>query len=69
MHIVNIIIILKLSSLTRVSMKMHFKKMLPKSVRPRDASTMEDVMMLFFGNLSREEFLECYIAHFNAALA
>lgn len=34
-----------------------------------DSATMEDVVMLFYGNLSREEFLEYYIARFNAALA
>lgn len=34
-----------------------------------DNATMEDVMMLFLANSSREEFLEYYITHFKAALA
>jgi len=34
-----------------------------------DNSTMEEVMMLFLANSSREEFLEYYIPAFEAALA
>lgn len=34
-----------------------------------DNATMEDVMMLFLANSSREEFLEYYITRFTAALA
>ena len=32
-------------------------------------ATMEDMLMVFTHNSSREEFLECYIEHFNTALA
>lgn len=34
-----------------------------------DTATMEEVLMLFLGNLSREEFLEYYITRFMVALA